>query len=631
MIEEIELLGKKVDSLWQEKKGQFKFFEIAAQALKAWPLRKYFCLEEFLDDLWKRKELPQQLDPAGKFGSPPITLYRTNDFVIDVYFWVTPDISIHSHNFQGAFTVLQGLSLQSQYHFVEKQNLNDRMLIGDLSLSQTKLLHPGDVEEILGGPEFIHQVWHLSYPTVSLAVRTFEPEGTLYAYLEPHLAFRPHEFPSPTLQKQIYTLLMLHRIHQPEENHLLQLASSLEPDQAFALVRSYFAVTGDISLIERIVERLPKLEEWAPFFLTSLRHSYETAFDMTKVSDLGERFFLALLKISSTREQSERLFQTVFPNENFEEAVLRWFKSLMQRQSFRFELNETAQDVFAFLFQGSSEDEICRQLSQIYEVENNEDFQRDIRHFCNELRSRDFLKPFLSESQLSRFREPKAEALTSNPLIIPRLMERSVSTRQSILIDPKSTEYFNEKGYWILRQAINPWTLELIFNYFFLREKNTFGLFDDNQVQGAKSAYADPLCESLLLHLQPVLEEIAGKKLFPTYSFARIYGHSSVLNKHRDRPSCEISATLTVGYQAPTLWPLLIQLHGETVKVELDKGDLLLYKGCELMHWREPFEGNYWLQVFLHYVDAEGKYAAWKYDKRKEIGKTKMVEMGVRR
>ena len=48
----------------------------------------------------------------------------------------------------------------------------------------------------------------------------------------------------------------------------------------------------------------------------------------------------------------------------------------------------------------------------------------------------------------------------------------------------------------------------------------------------------------------------------------------------------------------------------------LDIGDMLVYSGCELEHWREPFEGICG-QVFLHYNHVNGPFAEKnKFDKR---------------
>jgi hypothetical protein len=41
------------------------------------------------------------------------------------------------------------------------------------------------------------------------------------------------------------------------------------------------------------------------------------------------------------------------------------------------------------------------------------------------------------------------------------------------------------------------------------------------------------------------------------------------------------------------------------IKVKLNPGDMLVYRGCELEHWRNKFKGKECIQVFLHYNDCK--------------------------
>lgn len=135
---------------------------------------------------------------------------------------------------------------------------------------------------------------------------------------------------------------------------------------------------------------------------------------------------------------------------------------------------------------------------------------------------------------------------------------------------------------------------------------------DAKQVVGSSIVHGYPPCEALLLQLLPTMQEHTGLELIPTYSFARIYRKGDDLKKHTDRPSCEVSATVTLGFIADDLWPI----YADGEKVALDVGDMLIYKGCEVEHWREPFEGGVWVQVFLHYINANGPHKEWAFDKR---------------
>ena len=128
--------------------------------------------------------------------------------------------------------------------------------------------------------------------------------------------------------------------------------------------------------------------------------------------------------------------------------------------------------------------------------------------------------------------------------------------------------------------------------------------------------------ETLLQEVKPVMEKETELKLIETYSYARIYKKGDILVRHKDRFSCEISTTLNLGGDA---WPIFLDPTGKEgmdgIKIELSPGDMLIYRGCELEHWRESFKGKDCAQVFLHYNDAKNKKALQnKFDNRPNIG-----------
>jgi hypothetical protein len=145
----------------------------------------------------------------------------------------------------------------------------------------------------------------------------------------------------------------------------------------------------------------------------------------------------------------------------------------------------------------------------------------------------------------------------------------------------------------------------------------------DTQVPAAHAKYADPAMEALLLTLQKTIEENTGLSLYPTYSYYRVYRPGDVLVSHVDRVSCEISATLCFNFSedcAKLPWPIFIEGNA----VSLNPGDMVIYKGCELQHWREPFtatnDDSWHVQGFFHYVDTIGPYSNFKYDQRETVG-----------
>ena len=145
---------------------------------------------------------------------------------------------------------------------------------------------------------------------------------------------------------------------------------------------------------------------------------------------------------------------------------------------------------------------------------------------------------------------------------------------------------------------------------------------DEQQVANTYSTYGDIAMDTLMLKIQPIMEQKTKLKLTPAYTYARVYKKGDILKRHKDRFSCEISTTLNLGGDN---WPIYVEPSGKEnkkgVKVNLKPGDMLIYLGCELEHWREPFKGDECVQVFLHYNNVKTKGAQENmFDGRMHIG-----------
>jgi hypothetical protein len=144
--------------------------------------------------------------------------------------------------------------------------------------------------------------------------------------------------------------------------------------------------------------------------------------------------------------------------------------------------------------------------------------------------------------------------------------------------------------------------------------------FRDLQVSRSFSYYSALFTESLLLLLKPIIEEQLGLELLPTYSFMRVYYKDAILPKHVDRPSCEYSATLCIQCNNDAPWPISFHSNDKDIELVLNAGDMCIYKGDELPHWRDACIYDNHIQVFLHYVDKNGSFSEFKYDKRPMLG-----------
>lgn len=182
---------------------------------------------------------------------------------------------------------------------------------------------------------------------------------------------------------------------------------------------------------------------------------------------------------------------------------------------------------------------------------------------------------------------------------------------------------YHEDGYTVVRECIDSGSAALIRDYALLLRSQP-GYYNREPITSSLDRYADVMAESLLMDLQPQIEQSTGRDLFPSYSWLRIYYPGSALPKHIDRKSCEVSASLTIGFDADNDWPLWVHSKGRDIAVALAPGDLLVYDGSDVPHWRETFTGRYWIQVFLHYVDQRGEQTAFRFDGRPAIGAPKV-------
>jgi hypothetical protein len=183
---------------------------------------------------------------------------------------------------------------------------------------------------------------------------------------------------------------------------------------------------------------------------------------------------------------------------------------------------------------------------------------------------------------------------------------------------------FKQYGYSTVKNVISNELRDFITQYALFDEMQAQHYKGDGQVPNSHVKYADPCMETLLLNLLPTMEENTGLKLLPTYSYYRVYRPGHELHVHKDRPSCEISATLCFNFNYENYaWPIFMAGN----KIVQAPGDLVIYRGHELEHWREVFDLNqddaWHVQGFFHYVNQNGPFTEFIYDKRDGIGELK--------
>jgi hypothetical protein len=196
---------------------------------------------------------------------------------------------------------------------------------------------------------------------------------------------------------------------------------------------------------------------------------------------------------------------------------------------------------------------------------------------------------------------------------------------------------FKKDRYIIIKEAIPEVIARFLTDYLLLKREVSYTMFkygvadntttewgrwDDDQVPGTYSHYSDVAMETLLAWMHPIMKKHTGLDLAPMYSYTRIYRKGDELERHKDRPSCAISTTMALGFDKP--YPIYLDPTGgansKGIEVNLNPGDMLVYRGCDLEHWRKPFEGEDCVQVFLHYNEKGTFTEHDKYDGRFHLG-----------
>ncbi|HET9955220.1 MAG TPA: hypothetical protein VFQ61_11985 [Polyangiaceae bacterium] len=362
-------LGQSIQALWKNERFELQAFaRIASAALHGSQLHQRVKVTDLLEWLRTTPCLPEQHDLAGKFAQPPLTVYRGDGFFIDALFWNEATTSIHQHRFSGAFSVLSGSSLHTEYSFEQRERINQRLLLGDLRLRQIELLQEGDVRPIHSGSAFIHSVFHLERPTVSVVVRTIRDPGTdpQYDYHRPGLAIDAHgEYPRRERLRQTFELLK-NGIPAQYLPFVREVALD-DPELAYwALGHAYGRCTA---------------EEWAELVSATAKrhgpaiHRFVESFEErawerqliarranTTVAD--QRFFLAVLLNAPDRSTARDLIQARFPHQGADEALVDLTFGLHSKSGS--ELSPATHEFVRLVLTGADFGDVMTQLDQRY-------------------------------------------------------------------------------------------------------------------------------------------------------------------------------------------------------------------------------------------------------------------------
>jgi hypothetical protein len=329
-----------------------------------------------LDDIVRwiatTNRIPPQLDLEAEFGQPPVSVYAEERFLVQVIFWCDGTTAIHQHAFSGAFGVLAGGSIHSEYTWKPRQRVNARLQFGDLERTTLELLSAGDVRPIVSGRRLIHALFHLDRPSVSVVVRTVQDAdaGPPYTYSRPHLALDPSSRDA-LLTRRLQTLRMLLDIQHPAVQDTAGVMLDASDTEAACRILLEVAPAVDPLSFDRLVSRATALDADAREAMA--RVGAEAAREVQVRSrralfrEPEHRFFLALLLNLSGREEIHAFVRSRFPRSDPAVMIDRWIKGMSGLDRIGIEVDELNQFLLGHMTRGADWPAIAVALSDEYE------------------------------------------------------------------------------------------------------------------------------------------------------------------------------------------------------------------------------------------------------------------------
>jgi hypothetical protein len=347
-------LGSRVERRWRDENYYEQAFpEIASQALAEADALNAIDPWDIIRQVHTSDDLPLQQE--NEFSDLPLTMFRGPRFCVEVYYWLDGTTSLHQHCFSGAFQVLLGSSIHSQYSFENERKINSHFSVGDILLQDVQLLETGAISRIYSGRRFIHSLFHLDRPSVTLTVRTnLEADAQpQYDYLKPYFAVDPF-YREPLDGKKVKSVMLLLRMnHTQADSYISELISTSDFQTAFTILREVFKYLNSSApkvgsnrgeekdRFARLLEITRRRHDDLALLLPPVFDEYLMKSRLLErrkyVKDYNHRFFLALLLNVPRRTDILQLVKQRFPQRTPVDTVCDWVQELfgikMSRQS----------------------------------------------------------------------------------------------------------------------------------------------------------------------------------------------------------------------------------------------------------------------------------------------------------
>lgn len=330
-----ENLGRTVLERWQQQNFSLEVFpELARIAMDENPPSENVDLEEMIHEFLSNDDQP--LQGHSGFGQPELVAYNDQRFYIQILFWMEGTTDIHQHEFSGAFHVMQGSSVHSEFEFAAAQSITPHLRIGNLQLNKIELLETGRTIPITSGKKCIHSLFHLDTPSVTVVVRTHHDPGTgpQYNYLPPHIAIDPIHADALTMRRKQLLDVLENLDHPSYTTQVSEMIQTLDFERGFHTLHHtmdrLMALGEWESILELFQTKHGELANGVAATLAEyLRREYIT--QMRHHIDHPEyRFFLALLMNVQNRKDIDALITKRYPDHSPTDMILSWAEELIE-------------------------------------------------------------------------------------------------------------------------------------------------------------------------------------------------------------------------------------------------------------------------------------------------------------
>jgi hypothetical protein len=394
-------LGSEVSKKWEKiNYDPAGFSSIAYEALTSSPSVFEITLRDVAAWLIQGKLLPAQ--NLKMFAQPPVNVYHGCGFRIELLTWVDAPTTIHQHGFSGAFGVLHGSSLHTQYSFDVHERVSDQLLLGSLAHESSEVLRHSYVREIKPSSALIHTVLHLDAPSISVVVRTVDDYRywPQYQYLPPALGVDPFYSPDPVATQ----LAFLETLHRTKQDIFRDLATDALINRSVWFAYKVLEVAAcdgiESALFNDMLDvfrtRKPRLADAISnvFYVRQQRSIIRRCVRAT--TSWEHRLLLALRLGHASRESMLCVLSKEFPNSNTPDKIIDLLGGLAAHSELKLPNSEAATSLLRRALQGASLADVRTSWTNYNgELGNNVD---SLEKAWKALQASPFLEPIIKSS-----------------------------------------------------------------------------------------------------------------------------------------------------------------------------------------------------------------------------------------